>query len=418
MGDQPASRLARRLGLTDAVVLGMGSMVGAGIFAALAPAAAAAGSGLMIGLAIAGAVAYANATSSAQLAAVYPQAGGTYVYGRETLGPFWGFLAGWCFLVGKTASLSAMALTVGAYAVPQHARLVGIVAVLAATAVNYAGVQKTATATKVIVGLVLATLVVVVAASVGGSEADLGHFRDPGGPGGILEAAGLLFFAFAGYARIATLGEEVIDPAQVIPRAIPIALGITLVIYAAVAGAALFGVGSEALAASSAPLVTATGNTRWAPLVVRAGGAVAALGVLLSLLAGVSRTMFAMSRNGDLPSALGTVHPRNKTPYMAELVVGASVILTTALADLRGAIGFSSLGVLAYYAIANAAAFTQPTEQRRWPRWLQGLGLAGCLVLALSLPVAAVIGGMAFVATGALVWMVRHRHGHLRNGTP
>ena len=90
--DQP--QLRRRLGVFDAVVIGLGSMIGAGIFAALGPAAAAAGSGLLVGLAVAAVVAYCNATSSARLAARYPQSGGTYVYGRERLGAFWGHLAG------------------------------------------------------------------------------------------------------------------------------------------------------------------------------------------------------------------------------------------------------------------------------------------------------------------------------------
>src|ERR1700760_1903557 len=136
--------LERRLGTFDAVTIGLGSMVGAGIFVALGPAAAAAGSGLLIGLAVAAVVAYCNATSSARLAALYPQSGGTYVYGRERLGEFWGYTAGWGFVVGKTASCAAMALTFASYAAPAHVRLVGVMAVVALTAVNYCGVQKSA----------------------------------------------------------------------------------------------------------------------------------------------------------------------------------------------------------------------------------------------------------------------------------
>jgi APA family basic amino acid/polyamine antiporter len=122
------SRLARRLGLGDAVVIGLGSMIGAGVFAAFAPAAEAAGSGLLLGLALAAAVAYANALSSAQLAALYPLSGGAYIYGCERLGHFWGFLAGWAFVVGKTASCAAMALTFGAYAAPSFARWLAVAA--------------------------------------------------------------------------------------------------------------------------------------------------------------------------------------------------------------------------------------------------------------------------------------------------
>jgi APA family basic amino acid/polyamine antiporter len=407
-------RLARRLGLVDAVVLGLGSMIGAGVFAAIGPAADAAGSGLLIGLAIAAVVAYANATSSAQLAAVYPEAGGTYVYGRERLGPIWGYLAGWSFVVGKTASLAAMALTVGAYALPGRERLVGISAVVLMVAVNYSGVRKTAGLTKAIVAFVLASLALVIYASMAnptGTSDNLAGLTS-GGTRGILQAAGLLFFAFAGYARIATLGEEVVDPKRTIPRAIPVALGITLVVYASISSSALFAVGPDILAGAAAPLaVAAEGGISWASPLVRAGGAVAALGVLLSLLAGVSRTVFAMARNSELPMWLAAVHPRNRTPYRAEVVVGLVVVGITSLADLRGAIGFSSFAVLTYYAIANASAFTQSGSDRRWPRALQVVGLTGCVVLALSLPASSVIGGGAVLTVGAVLWFLRNRAG-------
>ena len=159
-------------------------------------------------------MAYCNATSSAALAAVYPASGGTYVYGRERLGRFWGYLAGWGFVVGKTASCAAMALTVGAYAAPTWQRPIAVAAVVGLTAVNYLGVRKTARLTWTIVTLVLVALALVVAGATFGGTASADHFGDlgAGGVDGILRSAGLLFFAFAGYARIATLGEEVADP--------------------------------------------------------------------------------------------------------------------------------------------------------------------------------------------------------------
>ena len=228
------------------MTIGLGSMIGAGIFVALAPAAAAAGSGLLIGLAVAAVVAYCNATSSARLAALYPQSGGTYVYGRERLGEFWGYTAGWSFVVGKTASCAAMALTVGYYVWPDWAHAVAVAAAVAVTAVNYAGIQKSALLTRVFVALVLAVLAAVVVVILGFGDVDDARlaFGDDVSAGGVLQAAGLLFFAFAGYARIATLGEEVRDPTRTIPRAIPMALGITLVVYAVVAIAVLSELGS------------------------------------------------------------------------------------------------------------------------------------------------------------------------------
>lgn len=407
------TRLARRLGTADAVIIGLGSMIGAGVFAALGPAARAAGNGLLLALVVAAVVAYCNATSSAQLAALYPESGGTYVYGRRRLGPFWGFVAGWSFVIGKLASCAAMAMTFGSYAAPGLARPLAAASVVALTVVNYFGVQKTALVTRVIVATVLLSLSTVVLAVWMGGATDpsrLWPLRDTSGYG-ILQAAGFLFFAFAGYARIATLGEEVVDPRRVIPRAIPVALAITLAVYAAIAISALAGAGADALGASAAPLVTAVEGGRFARVspVVRLGATVASLGVLLSLIVGVSRTLFAMAGSGDMPAFLSAVHPRYRVPHRAELAVGGVVAIVATLADVRAAIGFSSFAVLVYYAIANAAAWTLPPESRRWPRPVAGLGLLGCLALAVSLPATAVVGGAALVVSGALVHVVRSR---------
>lgn len=409
--DQPDTRLARRLGTRDAVVIGLGSMIGAGVFAAIGPAAAAAGGGLLIGLAVAAVVAYCNATSSAQLAALYPASGGTYVYGRERLGHVWGFLAGWGFVIGKTASCAAMALTFGSYADADLARPLGVGAVVALTAVNLRGVQKTAWLTRAIVALVLGSLAVVITSGLASSPtaANIGPLTD-GGVRGILEAGALLFFAFAGYARIATLGEEVRDPARTIPRAIPIALAIALVVYTTVAVVSLCAVGPQVLASTGAPLtaVADASGWSWAVPVVRFGAAVASLGVLLSLMVGVSRTTFAMAGGGDLPRWLDAVHPVRRIPHRAEMVVAVAVIAVVLAADVRGAIGFSSFAVLFYYAVANASAFTLTPTERRWPRALTVAGLIGCVGLGLALPAASVIGGTVLLGAGAAVWAIRN----------
>ena len=411
-GGSGPDRLERRLGVADAVVIGLGSMLGAGVFAAVGPAAGAAGSWLLAGLALAGAVAYANASSSAALAAVYPESGGTYVYGRRRLGPFWGFLAGWAFLAGKLASCAAMALTLGSYVAPGMARPVALAGLAAVTVANYLGVDRTVAATRVVVGVVLAALAAAVAGMLLGGQGDLANLttRAGGGAGayGVLQAAGLLFFAFAGYARVATLGEEVADPARTIPRAVPLALGIVLAVYTVVCAAALLAAGPAALATSPAPLAEAVGAGGLAGLepVVRVGAAVASLGVLLSLQAGLSRTGFAMAANHDLPTALAAVHPRYRVPHRAELAVAALVALALLAVDLRGAIGFSSTLVLVYYAVTNAAAWTLESSERRWRRWRAGAGLAGCLVLAVSLPAASVLAGAVVLGVGAAVWAV------------
>ncbi|MFC9944070.1 APC family permease [Streptomyces pratensis] len=403
--------MKRRLGVSDAVVIGLGSMIGAGIFAALGPAAGAAGSGLLLALALAAVVAYCNATSSARLAALHPQSGGTYVYGRERLGDFWGYLAGWAFVVGKTASCAAMALTVGAYLWPGQTHAVAVAAVVALTAVNYAGVHKSALLTRVVVAVVLAVLaaVVVTALTSAGADAARLDIGSDATVGGVLQAAGLLFFAFAGYARIATLGEEVHDPARTIPRAIPIALGITLAVYAAVAVAVLTVLGTGGLAGAGAPLSDAAraAGADWLVPVVRVGGAVAALGSLLALILGVSRTTLAMARDRHLPHALSAIHPRFGVPHRAELAVGTVVALLAATTDVRGAIGFSSFGVLAYYAIANACAWNLAEEEGRPGRLVPAVGLAGCAALAFALPLSTVISGTAVLILGAAIYGLR-----------
>ncbi|WP_236004153.1 APC family permease [Nonomuraea antri] len=454
-------------------------MIGAGVFSAFAPAALAAGAWLPAALGLAAVVAYCNATSSARLAALYPESGGTYVYGRRRLGPLWGYLAGWGFTVGKTASCAAMALTFGAYVAPDLAKPLAIGAVVALTALNLYGVRRSALVARVIVAFVLAVLAAVIAAGLLDESPGKLHFggtvvwygqadgvRDqslppngklvdketvisltpregwapgtldtpaereiiaalldppvhllaaeagvPSGLWGVLQGAGLLFFAFAGYARIATLGEEVRDPGRVIPRAVGIALGITFVVYALVALTALRVLGPGRLAISEAPLqdVVTWAGEGWLRPVVAVGAAVAALGALLALVLGVSRTVLAMARERDLPEALAAVHPVRQVPWRAELAVGAAVITLLLVADLRGAIGFSSFGVLVYYAIANACALTLSREEGAPPKAVPALGLALCLVLAFTLPAGSVLAGLGVFAAGLAVWFVRHR---------
>jgi APA family basic amino acid/polyamine antiporter len=407
-----APSLERRLGLGDAVFIGLGSMIGAGVFAVWAPAAAAAGSGLVIGLALAAVVAFGNATSSAQLAAAHPTSGGTYAYGRAELGPWWGFVAGWGFVIGKTASCAAMALTFAAYAAPAGwERPVAIAAVVVLAGVNLLGVTRTALATRVIVVVVLLSLAVAVAAGFGGQRSDwlTSEALWSHGAYGILQSAGLLFFAFAGYARIATMGEEVRDPRTTIPRAIVIAFTCALVVYALIAATVLTALGPEGTAAASDPVAAAVAAAgwSWAEPVVRIGAAAASLGALLALIAGVGRTTFAMAREQDLPSWLSAVHPRRHVPHRAEIVLALAVIALVAVIDLRGAIGFSSFGVLVYYFVANTAALRQRAEARRYPRALAVLGAVGCALLAATLPWQSVVAGVVVIAAGVAYRGVR-----------
>ena len=275
------------------------------------------------------------------------------------------------------------------------------------TAVNLAGVEKSAA---VSIPLVTAVVLIVVVAVVvmfsghGTASPDL-----PTTSGGVLEAAGLLFFAFAGYARLATLGEEVREPARTIPRAIALTFVLVLALYAAAALALLHVLGASELADSVRPFVAgvdAADAHGLVPLVL-VGAALAAGGALLSLMLGVSRTTLAMARDGHLPHGLAAVSERTRVPHVAEIAVGVVVAALICLGDLVTSVAFSSFCVLVYYAIANASAWT--LSRAVVPRLVSVLGLAGCTALALSLPLSTVVTGAAVVAAGAAIYAVRRR---------
>lgn len=411
--------LARRLGSLDATVIGVGSMVGAGVFVAFAPAAGFAGQWLPLALLLAAVVAWCNATSTAQLAAVHPASGGTYVYANRQLGPWPGFVAGWGFVTGKTASAAAMALTFGLYAAEltgaddAGARLLAVAAVLGLTAVNLGGVTRTARLTKLLVAPVLVVLLAVVVLLFSGTGPTAGGAPAGDGPGwdgtgwGVLPAAGTLFFAFAGYARVATMGEEVRDPARTIPRAVLGALAFTLLLYGLLGLGLLRFLGVDRLAASAAPLLTVVREAGWAAgpatagaVVVTAAAALATLGALLALVAGISRTALAMARERDLPGPLGAVSQRHRVPWAAELAVAGLVVVLVLVGDVRTVIGFSSFGVLVYYALANLSALTLRQRPGWAPRAVNALGLAGCLVLAFTLPWQSVVTMLGVFAVG------------------
>lgn len=411
LSSQPS--LSRRLSTGDAVVVGLSAMIGAGVFSVWGPASAAAGSALLLALGLAAVVALCNATSSAQLAAHHPASGGTYVFGRRVLAPWWGFIAGWGFVIGKTASCAAMALTFAAYLVPDDGALrrgVAAAAVAILTLAAVRGITRTAQVARVLLVLALVGLVWLLLAAASSPAIAAPDLAPPTGAHGVLQGAGLLFFAFAGYARIATLAEEVRSPAT-IGRAVLIALAVALALYILV-GATVVAVLGGDLPGATAPLADVADalSTPGLGVAVRIAAVAAALGALLALLTGVSRTTLAMAREADLPAPLAAVEPRHRVPARAQLLLGLVVVVIVLATDLRAAIGFSSFGVLLYYAVTNLAALRQPPEQRRWPRPMQVLGLIGCVALAVSLPLGSVIGGLAVLAVGVGYRLLRlHR---------
>ena len=406
---------ARPLGLVGAVGIGVGSMLGAGVFVVWSVAAATAGRWLLAAVALAAVVAVINAASTAQLAALHPVAGGAYAYGGRELGPAWGFVAGLGFVVGKIASVAAMSLAIGAHVWPAHAPAVAVVVVACVWALNAKGVTRTAGATTAIALVVLAGLAVVIIVSLSTRvESASEAVTAPVTVMGVASAAALIFFAFAGYARLATLGEEVRDPATTIPRAVAIAVAIVVVVYLVLAAVLLRTPGVSRLVGADAPLTLAVPDTALWRSGLAALAAVAAGGALIALMAGIGRTAMAMARAGDLPRVLGRTS-RTDVPQVAEAAAGVAAVALAWWADLGFALAMSSVAVLTYYAIANASAFAARGRSKRFaiPRAVSALGIVLCVALALSLDRTATVTsvgvGVAAVIARAVVMRIRSR---------
>lgn len=398
--------LARVLGPVRATGLGAGSMLGAGVFVALGPAVGRTGTFVVWAVLLAALVAALNATASARLAARHPQAGGTYVFARERLGPTWGHLAGWVFVVGKTASCAAMALAVGAHLAPDHATTLAVVAVVVLTLVDLAGARRSAdalTASAVLVVLVVGASTLLLLGQ-GPADAEVAYAIDDLA---VPQAAALLFFAFAGYARLATLGEEVRDPARTIPRAVAVSFAVVTVLYVGAGMAVARTLSPDAAGRSDRALADAVDTLGHPALTALVAGTavVAAGGALLSLLGGVSRVVLAMGRDRHLPAALAAESGRG-VPWAAQVCVGLVVVLALPLVDTVDAIAASSGCVLVYYALTNAAAL--PLGGRLL-RPLAVLGLVGCLLLVASLPLSGVLWTVAVVVVGLVVGRVTGR---------
>lgn len=395
------AELRRVLGVRGATVVGLGAMLGTGVFAAWTPAFALAGSALLAALAIAAVVAALNATSTASLARHLPESGGAYAYGRAYLSRPAGVVAGYAFVLGKSASAGAAALTIGAYAWPGYERLVGLLAVSVALALDLRGIVKSVRVTAVLVALVLAVLAVLVVSAVlsEASPSPGAASLPPASAAGLLAGAGILFVAFAGYARITVLGEEVRDPARTIPRAMIASFTIIIVVYAVLSAVVLSAV-SDGLVLSVAPLesIAAAVGPAILQVLVRIGAVIAAGAVLLSLIAGIGRTLFAMGRGGDAPRSLSHVSRAGIStgvPARAEISAAVLAALVVVVGGIGFALALSAALILTYYGVAHLAVLAR-VRRGDFPRLLgvsATLGLTGCLVI---------VGGL-LLSTGALL---------------
>ena len=411
--------LARVVGLPGAVLLGLGSIVGSGLFISVALAATIAGPSVVLAVAIAAVVAVFNGLSSAQLAASHPVSGGTYEYGYRYLTPTLGFTAGWLFLCAKCASAATAALgfahyTLAALALDRHHAVpVALALVVGLTILVAGGLRRSHVTNTVIVTITLAALAVFVAVGLPGVRVENLAGVTEVEPASLFQATALIFVAYTGYGRIATLGEEVRDPARTIPRAMIVTLAATLVLYVAVITVAVGSVGAGELA-TAAPLedVAATFALPEVRHVVAVAAITAMAGVLLNLLLGLSRVVLAMARREDLPPALATVHA--ESPRRATIATGIAIAGLVLVGDVKATWSFSAFTVLVYYALTNLAALRLPPEQRRYPRVFAVAGLGSCLALAFWVEPRVWLVGLGVIAAG-LAWRFAYRRVRARS---
>jgi APA family basic amino acid/polyamine antiporter len=402
--------LSRTLGVVRSTGIGVAAMVGAGVFFVWAPAFDYAGSWLMVSLLIAALVATLNALVTTQLAINVPQSGGIYAFGRHYRGPFTGFVAGWMFLTGKTASVAAIALIAGSYLWPDAPRWVAMAIVALGTLTIVSGIRLTATVSLVIATVVVTGIVglILVATFSGTTPPASMPPADQTSPLGVLTAAGLIFFAFAGYARMATLAEEVVEPRVTLPRAIGWALGLVLTLYA-LTGWSVLGVLESGAAIVDTPL-RVIAPEGWS-VAVSSLAVIACVGSLISILAGLSRTALQMGREGDLPGLLARVSPRTGGPWVAELGVGVVAMVAVAVLDITGLVAVSGAGVLTYYAIGHWSALKLTRTERLVPPIVPVIGFVLCVALVVTLPWQSVAFATASFVVGVVWFVIAHRSG-------
>ena len=410
--------LKRTVGLPGAVLLGLGSILGTGVFVALGLAVGVAGQWAVAALGIAALLASCNALSSAQLAAAHPVSGGTYAYGYKYISPLAGFMAGWAFLLAKSASAAAAALSVIAYSaallgidIPLNILAAGLALIMSALVAS--GLRRASKANALLVGVTILGLVALIAATF--IQAPIVcSIPSEIAPANLFQAAALLFVAFTGYGRIATLGEEVVNPRRTIPRAIIITLMVSAALYLAVLLAGISGLGLEPFAAKTlnggAPLqaLADTLNVPGLRQIIALSAITAMGGVLLNLLLGLSRVALAMGRNRDMPSVLARINTAGE-PALAVWAVGIFIAAIALFGGLAMVWSFSAFTVLIYYSITNIAALQLPKSDRLYPRAISWLGLLGCLGLAAFVDIKVMAVGAVILVVGVLGRLVIKR---------
>jgi basic amino acid/polyamine antiporter, APA family len=411
----PQPQLKRELGVFGATLMGLGSIVGTGVFVSIGIAAGIAGPMIISAIFVGALVATFNGLNSAQLAASHPVSGGTYEYGYKYLTPAFGFTAGWMFLVAKTASAATAALGFAGYLVNilgLNSSLivpVAFIAVAIMTVIVLNGVKRSNLANTAIVSVTLLSLGFFILAclprAITEGASNLSPALSEVSVTNILHASALMFVAYTGYGRIATMGEEAKNPRVTIPKAMIICLLLTMLLYITVAVVGIGAVGVNVLGNQSAPLEAAVRSVAGsgASVVLAIGAMTAMLGVLLNLILGLSRVWLAMGRRSDAPRILARLNQQQTTPHYAVILVGATIALLVLLGNVKTTWSFSAFSVLIYYAITNYAALKIPPQERLFPKWLGILGLLSCLFLAFWVESSIWQVGIGLIIAG-LIW--------------
>ncbi len=419
---QSTGSLKRELGVFGAVMMGLGSILGTGVFVSIGIASGIVGPAVIFAIAIAAGVALCNALNSAQLAANHAVSGGTYEYGYKYLNSWFGFTAGWTFLLAKSASAATAALGFGGYflnliGVNNSDLLVplGLTAVVILTFIVLSGLRRSTITNTIIVSMTVVALGLFVIGGLPTFVENSGEnltpfFSADGNPvANLLQAAALMFVAYTGYGRIATLGEEVREPRRVIPTAIIVTMVVTMILYMSVAVIGVGAVGTDVLSGSAQPqaapleIAALTFNVPLVAQIAAIGAITAMLGVLLNLLLGLSRVLLAMGRRNDMPAVTARINENNATPYVAVIIIGTFIGLLVLIGNVQTTWSFSAFTVLIYYSITNLSSLQLKPEERLYPKWIGYVGLGACLFLAFWVPVQIWLVGLGLIGAG-LVW--------------
>lgn len=411
MDSPPKNKLKSSLGLFDATGIGLGAIIGGGIFIVTGIVAGLAGPGLVLSIIIAAVISLFTALSFVELTRWQPAEGGVYIYVHSLLSPFTGFLAGWMWIVSNIFGGAAVSLGFAHYLeallpVVDH-RLFAAALCIVLTLLNYIGVKHSALFNNALVTVKISILLIfILVGSFHFKAANFSHF--PISKTGIFHGAFFIFFAFAGFARVATVAEEVKNAKKVVPQSIMLSLFISTIIYILVGTVALGLTGPQILRDSNSPLADAIAPVGVSALksIVSLGGMFAMASVLLTSILGVSRMSFSMSREKDLPSPLSRLHPKFKTPSISILIVGTIILAISLLLPLTKVVAISVFATILNYSLANVSALRLKSKDRTYPRFVPATGFFLCLILLIFVHKDALwVGGCSLLA-GILYWLL------------